>query len=105
MERPGSGGLQEDAEPGQAPAAGGPDTAYRQVELIRYFGIGSRRIGHQHLEQSLPSPRQAREGIANHLSSLVREQTRIDFRLRRDGLTEIRVVMPKHDFLACRYTA
>ena len=43
----------------------------------------SRRIGHQHLEQPLPPPGQAGQGLANGLGALVGEQPLVDRRLVR----------------------
>jgi hypothetical protein len=42
---------QKPAESGQPPPAGGPDTADRNAELVRYLGVGGWRVGHEQLEQ------------------------------------------------------
>ncbi len=45
-----SGGLQQDAETGQASSPGGADASYRKPEFIGYVDVRDRRIGHEHLQ-------------------------------------------------------
>ncbi len=49
-----------------------------QPELVGDVGVGHRRIGHEHLEQSLPAAGQAGQRVANDLGALVGEKTLVD---------------------------
>src|SRR5690349_10543030 len=83
-----SGGLEQDAESGQTAAAGGADAANRQPELVRYLGVGGRRVGHEHFHQPLPLPGQAAKSLADGPVTLIGQQTLIDLGLMRGGLVK-----------------
>lgn len=58
------GGLEQDAEPGQEPAAGGADAAGREAELVGDLGVGDRRAGHEQFQELVPAAGRAGHGLA-----------------------------------------
>ena len=69
------------AGPGIVPRVG-PMLPIGQPELVGYLGVGHRRIGHEHLEQPLPSPGQVGHRVADDLRALVGEKALVDLRAR-----------------------
>ena len=90
---------------GQASSPGGTDAADRQLELIGYIGVGSRRIRHEHLEQPLPPPGQAGQRVPDGLVALVGEKTLVDLGPVGHGTAEFDVVVTEHDPLTRRQAA
>jgi hypothetical protein len=76
--------VQQNPEPGQAPAAGRPDAADREPELVRDLGVGRRRVGHQHVEHALPAHRQPGHRLADLLRAFFQQQALVDLRAGRD---------------------
>ena len=97
--------MQEVMQPGQASPPGRADAAHRKSQLVRYLRIRSRRIRHQQLKHLLPLPRQAQQGLADHLGTLGGQQAFVDLRLMRGHALQGDAVVGEHDFLSRRQTS
>jgi hypothetical protein len=62
-----------------------------------YLGVRHRRVGHEHLEQSLPPLGQAGEGLADDLSALIGEKTFVDLRSVYGNARELGIIVTEYD--------
>src|SRR5215469_12530928 len=100
-----SGGLQQAAQPLQAPPTGGSDAPDRQAQLVGYLRVGSWRIGHEQLDQPPPPPGKAGQSVADSLSALLGEKPLVDLRFAGDIVFQGGVILNQHDLLARRHAA